>query len=392
MPTPMQAGFEVLAAGPDALWIAAQAYEQALMPFTGPAAWTGIWTLCATPCPTATLEAWRGASCGFGGGCNSQSGGFGNSLSTDVTGATTQVAVGQNVTVFGQPRMRFGQIYSRSGSGTVPAPDPANPFEVVTVPQPLLDPVEVPETLPLLLPQAWPPVPVEMPVTAPLPEPWQQPDSPTEVPVRTPITWPVGMPVPVVQVGPPADTLAPPEFVWDVSTAPSPDAKAEPVPPTRTPRPYPRGGPNPGRPKKGTKHRKLNVRSAAGAVWVGINAVTELWDFVGAMYGALPEDLQKPRATPGEQADAVYAHFDQIDWAEAVENFLNNAIEDAFYGGVVGKGGKAANQAAGAATGGGRAMTGHWRETDSAPELPEVEIDPNFGGVRIHWGKWHYGF
>lgn len=388
-------GLDLALQGPGALWTAAEQYQWAIQRATANAPWQSMWSLCQTSCTTISLTAWRGAGCAFT-GCNSQSGGFGNPLTVDVPSTINTVAIGENRVVFGSNRMVFGKHYTRLVPGTIPPPDPANPTVTVEVPLPVPDPfapaapwhMPQPSTNPAPNPRTQPwrnPRPEEQPSTAP---------APRSVPTRLPSDMP-GRVVTAPQTVP--HWLAPPSTAFEFP----PEGAPRPVP---APRPRPRPGQSAGRnptdrpPRPREKQQKLNVRTAAGAAWAWANAAWEAAELAGMAFATLPAATRARyrRPTPSEQAQAVWDNWEDVDWATAFEEWANNAIEDGVIGLTVGRGGRAANQLGGNATGGGNAMSGHWGQ-DGAPNpfgdgeaIPEIDVNEETGAVTVRWGKRYW--
>lgn len=115
--------------------------------------------------------------------------------------------------------------------------------------------------------------------------------------------------------------------------------------------------PVPSRPKPGTKEKKLRLTPGAASALGGlINGLTESKDAIDAIHDALPEEDQCKRAcTPQKKLQAIADGFPGINWQEAAANLAANQIEDA----LSGKLGKAAQQAARDAYGGGYSPRGN---------------------------------
>lgn len=97
-------------------------------------------------------------------------------------------------------------------------------------------------------------------------------------------------------------------------------------------------------PGRGTKERKVRVRgipSSMYAVREVLSGFTEAFDFLEALYRAIP-DKKKPRykntkfawkAPPYQvMADHVYKHLSDIDVPQAIQNVLTNELQDQIIG------------------------------------------------------------
>lgn len=100
------------------------------------------------------------------------------------------------------------------------------------------------------------------------------------------------------------------------------------------------GKPNPPQPpflgnpfKPPGKEKKLWTKVALAVVSRVFNAVTEIGDFLEALFDALPGEVQRlyERNTAGF-ARAVWDHWEEIDFAKAFVNVVKNQIEDAIIG------------------------------------------------------------
>lgn len=150
--------------------------------------------------------------------------------------------------------------------------------------------------------------------------------------------------------------------------------------------------------EKGTKERKLNIRTVAGRAWVVINFATEGMDFVQAVWGAIPKRLQsKPKWFNGKKHPVsfkrklqdIYDHFEHIDLAHASWLFLNNQAED-FVFGQIGRRTGIATRNMGVTTGLNRAVRQTSKQagevTGESLELPSIVYDPATGTVSWDWG------
>jgi hypothetical protein len=124
-----------------------------------------------------------------------------------------------------------------------------------------------------------------------------------------------------------------------------------------------------------------------------INSATEVLDFVDTLYNAIPEGLIDP-ATACAVHDykckfgLIYEHFESIDVAEAIEQFLNNQVEDMIYGILGKKLGKITGQF-GITTGLGRGInSGGQADVEGADQsslIPQLTYDPETGSFGIEW-------
>lgn len=217
--------------------------------------------------------------------------------------------------------------------------------------------------------------PTELPLTAPgvIPArplwpgkaiPWMPHIDPERIPIAQPVPDPVPIPywfIPyrVASPGhsnkPARGPLSPrwvtpdpryarnpgPTFVWkfDPSAGPNQQPKVQ-VKPGK----FVKTGP----PGPGTKERKFVIHNQ-GQVARVFSVATEVIDAIEALYEALPPELRKrPKRFVGwkGQAEAVYHHWDRINWNTAWENLVANEIEDRIVG-KLGKGGKVLAQKTG---------------------------------------------
>ena len=154
----------------------------------------------------------------------------------------------------------------------------------------------------------------------PRPNPKQRPIRVPRVPInpwRNPVEQPQRGPVPVVSPGQGTRVVTTPRGVVH-----------EAVPPVRQP------------PKSGDKEVKLKTNIPHGVIRRVIDTVTEWKDLVDAIYGALPSQLrgqlywQGLASTPEERALSIYLYWEQINWTIALQNIVENEIEDAIVGGI----------------------------------------------------------
>jgi len=165
---------------------------------------------------------------------------------------------------------------------------------------------------------------------------------------------------------------------------PAPDTVGQDIPPSGPPTtwkaPGP-GGPSKRRPKRREKEKKVTVRTVSGAAWGVINLVTEGIELVDVFWNGLPKKYRSDCDTPQCKAWDVYNNFDKLDVAETLQNYVNNNIEDALYG-MKGQAIGRASRGIGHSTGlshADRASTSY----QEAPELPEIDIDIEYGSVTL---------
>ena len=390
---------------------------------TVPAAWTGYWDLCYTNpnCSTDSTQEWAAtANCSNVSGCFYQNHNT-HPMSTDVPAATTHVIVGKARVQFGVEQLQHDLIYQRIQAGDAPAPDPLNPTQDLTVQKPYPAFVFPPKggEVPIAgaMEFAVPSPAFGDPYTQPSephgepPPPWRSPDAPTR-PVVVPVfpaplvvfPWPRTQldptPQPETQVivipGTDTEVSVPPGAVSDAGLALPPE-----VPPPFSYRIPPR--PRNRAPEGRRRERKVRMALVGRLAWGVVNFITESMDFVDAIHAALPYKLQaKPtkgrRPTPSEKAERLWKHWDEVDVAKGVENFVNNQIEDWLWGRLDQS--KNLNQLTGAPTGGAAAIDGQWRpglydlgepvglapEVHFDPDTGEWELDTPFGSMRGNLG------
>lgn len=152
-----------------------------------------------------------------------------------------------------------------------------------------------------------------------------------------------------------------------------------------------------------TKESKVNVRSVSGKLWGVINLVTEGLDFLDVLHDSLAKEHQAKKKTradytrglaPQAKIAAVYEHFETLDIAVVVENFINNQFEDLVYG-TVGQTTGRATRNIGANTGLDRAVRGAEGNvsdfTGETLQLPELVYDPETGKFWVDGGTLFVG-
>lgn len=223
----------------------------------------------------------------------------------------------------------------------------------------------VPPELPQIDPMTQP---IPGPAIAPRPLPWHAiPGRPVNRPDRVPGERPERGPVPVAPPGAPNVPGAPgtpglpipviPVFPGPgVSPVPSPRPLPETRPVTNAPavRLTPTGAKpttgvenprSPPRPPRGNvRERKIRLIASvpgAGVALKLINWATEGFDFVDALWKALPKSSRTPNANPAQKLEDLWDHMDELDLEQAIENIVNENLQDI----VVGRSGRAAGQA-----------------------------------------------
>lgn len=262
-------------------------------------------------------------------------------------------------------RARVGVNYIRIGSSAPPLPSlpiPGRPAAPMPVEQPYYPPMVTPEAAPIYRPM---PIPAPKPLwisvpgypsiydrPRPRPAPEPRPGAPgkpsEEVPLHPPIELPVAPPWrddPVVRPRPRPDSPPRPR--------PQPQPEPEPEP---FPGPAPQGGPAPrgrlqlrprpvprvrpayyrlAKPGKRTKERKLRVRAVGAILANWKEALSEADDFVDAFWQALPRGQRGKGDDLHDKLQDLYRNWDKLPpgyFAEALENLIENQIEDAIIG------------------------------------------------------------
>lgn len=161
------------------------------------------------------------------------------------------------------------------------------------------------------------------------------------------------------------------------------------VRPGVAPKPLPPGSPPPWSSVDGTapepdrNDRKLNVGTVGGRFLVAVNATTEVMDFIREVWRALPAHLRSKAKRRGAQVDPftqamdIYDHFGEVDLALAIENLVNNEIEDQMYGRfgrLSAKANQARHRGSGLSTAISRGLFASPHHDAMRPELPVPEI------------------
>ena len=182
----------------------------------------------------------------------------------------------------------------------------------------------------------------------------------------------------VVRPGSPPVTV--PDQVID------PGSETEPGGVVIVPPGLPPGNPNPDEEKEAKPWPQRLIHMG----FTAINVVTETQDFLEAMHAALPKKYRSRGRNGGDVPpwvilQDIWDNWDHFDADLAVENFVNNQIEDAIYGRFFGFQSRVQRKA-GVTAGLGRGVKGY-RPTKLV--VPEVHFaDGNFG---IQFGEWSIG-
>lgn len=136
----------------------------------------------------------------------------------------------------------------------------------------------------------------------------------------------LGHPFTIVRVSPGAGSpVTVPDQVID------PGSETDPGGVTIVPPGHPPNYPKPDE----TKEKKPSSQRVIAGGFMAINVVTEAQDFLEAMHAALPKHLRstaKGDVPPWVILQDIWDHWDEFDADLALENFVNNQIEDAIYG------------------------------------------------------------
>lgn len=144
------------------------------------------------------------------------------------------------------------------------------------------------------------------------------------VPYTLPTFWPfIKVPVSPVPIVPPSVVVTPqPDGTVDIAPAP-PGRDAGPASNASGPR-Y-------------EVQKKTDVRqvgAAIGLTWAGVNTVTEVFDFVGAMHDSIasPKHRLSDKASKAQVLEYMFSNVEpwrHIDLAEGLQNFINLQVGDA---------------------------------------------------------------
>lgn len=254
------------------------------------------------------------------------------------------------------------------------------------------------------------PVPDKFPTAWSNPSPSKNPftkANPGEEPSENP--WPDELPVydlpvfdaPVVLLDPPTQSGVIPQVKTQTVSVSGPGD-----PPVVTVKP---GNPVQQPPGAGKKQDKPTVVKTAGKLWVAINFFTESLDFVEVLWDALPEKCKRKKIFEnrwGREATFAADHYSkledlykclgEIDVAKVITGYINNQIEDYFYG-KMSDPTKKLSQELGIISGLDRAIAQaqHWAMTSVDEDgnvkeeaildafLPKVDFDPETGEVTL---------
>lgn len=128
-----------------------------------------------------------------------------------------------------------------------------------------------------------------------------------------------------------------------------------------------------------TREHKLSLRGHMGRAWLVLGQLTEAEDVIKALHAALPPECRvRPWQPSGRRSQArdmlgaLMKCADHIDTVQAIENLLNEQIEDIYYGNIIGKPGKWINQKLGLYTGGNWLVSAASDEVLPAP--PKIDL------------------
>ena len=360
-----------------------------------PAYWNG--GECAG-CPNRTAGYWSTtgvACCTSGCAVNPESGG--STIWTNATSAGPQIHGYQNegrgIAPCSATQSKWRKVASWTRKAGAPVPTPM--VDVNPVPLGAESPLEQPVTFPTSVPNA---VPVKHGFTkaGPGEEPSENPE-PDKVPDYD-------LPVfdaPVVLLDPPWKTGINPQVRTQTVSVGGP---GQPPRITAT-----RGNPTQSRPGPRKKQDKPNIVKTAGKLWVAINFFTESLDFLEVLWDALPDKCKRKmireerwgrtamfQADHYSKLEDVYNCLGEIDVAKAITGYINNQIEDYFYGKMSAPT-KKLSQQLGIISGLDRAINqaqqwamksvdeeGNVEETAILDAfLPKVDFDPHTGDVTL---------
>lgn len=172
--------------------------------------------------------------------------------------------------------------------------------------------------------------------------PWLWPLSPPFTPMWPPIAPPVRWPRKTrrqprhdrdLRPGPAGNpgTYYPPMELPGTQTGPSP---LEGLSPYDQPKIWPH------RPRKGTKERKVGLRSLAVARRIMgkiLSGYSELGDLVDALYKGLPKEYQTKDANLYQKMQDMYVHADKMDMVKAITEMYHNDQHDRVWGEMFGQ-------------------------------------------------------
>lgn len=182
--------------------------------------------------------------------------------------------------------------------------------------------------------------PGAIPILSPVPEP--QPIPYESLPYRRPSGWPEssawGNAAPGEPVGSPGQVPGPQIVLTPTGYT------AQPSTPFRPPRP----------PKRGEKEKKgvVSLNASGNKLFIAtgkaFGAITELADFIEAIYEAIPEAIRgKRKRSLVNQMKFIASHYESIVLDDAILNVIQNQVEDA----AIGKLAQAATKSFAKATG-----------------------------------------
>jgi len=229
------------------------------------------------------------------------------------------------------------EIWAYNGFRTYVGPDPIPPpWNPGWLPKPpAFAPYPgVPNANPHPVPWADPYAPALPNAPLPAPTPVPYPAVPYRTPARSPFGYDRG-PAPGYRPSP----------GWGAEVSADPSRPNNPVRPRPLPRPEPRSAPRPV--DREAKLNDTSGRFASGFARIA-GGLSEVGDFVDALWGALPASARSPASRPmrpgylpGDRPTTpkirdLYDHWDEIDWRIALLNLAANEVEDRIVGRALG--------------------------------------------------------
>lgn len=178
------------------------------------------------------------------------------------------------------------------------------------------------------VPGAWPEwvpetvVPTGIPIPDPIGDPYYQPFIPWLDPFLNPPLGPAPYPEGPPVYRPPTQPYRP-EMGDSGNDVPQGEFN---------PTPRPNGDAWPHRPPKGEKERKIKggynrIRAFLGGL---LSNMSEVNDVIEALWDALPDSAQTEDANLRQKFNDLYQNADDIDMSEAVQNLVENQVEDKY--------------------------------------------------------------
>ena len=147
-------------------------------------------------------------------------------------------------------------------------------------------------------------------------------------------------------------------------------------------------------PKSVKKQAKVNIAVTMGALWTGLNTVTEVFDFIVAMHDAIPRGVKgSPRLSDKASKAQIIKYMSthlkpwlHVDFAEGLQNFINMQIGD-FIAALGSEQIKKVQQMTGSATGLDHAIRQGQNAVENGSDwtnyVPLLDIDTESGSVSI---------